>query len=169
MLALVTFVTAIVGGGYIFVGRYVAVKEALTAQVAGQQKVLEAQVAAIRNRDDALDRFVQAQNETNAALHALQKNQERSNAEVTRIRDVLSKHDMEKLSLAKPLLVERRINAGSARIARLLRAATGGTNDERGEASGTTRSSSAAPDATTSAVPRASVPRADTGDDEDAD
>src|SRR3990167_3539758 len=110
-LALVTFVTAIVGGGYIFVGRYVAEKEALTAQVAGQQKVLEAQVAAIRNRDDALDRFVQAQNETNAALHALQKNQERSNAEVTRIRDVLSKHDMEKLSLAKPLLVERRINA----------------------------------------------------------
>ena len=166
-LAVFTFISAFVGGGYLWLNSVLRESAEKSAAIAKATLVMEALERAIANRDEAIDRFVAAQKETNAALAALQKNQEVANAEVRKVRDVLSQHDLVKLSLAKPLLIERRINAGSARIAKLLSAATVFGKRSEAPASSATSGNAAAP--ASGAVPRAKVPGADTGDDEDAD
>lgn len=69
--------------------------------------------------------------------------QREATAEQRRLNDVLSKHDITALSLAKPGLLEHRVNNGTADIFRMFECASGGGSDcsgggaEAGSAAGT--------------------------------
>lgn len=77
----------------------------------------------------ALERVVgqwQAQAEQfQATLNAMAAAQVEANSPTRRLNNVLSKHDLERLSLAKPGLIERRINRGTADILRVFECASG--------------------------------------------
>ncbi len=65
-------------------------------------------------------------------LDSLTTAQVEANQTAKELNDVLSKHDLHKLSLAKPKLIQRRINSGTARVLRLFQCSTGGCpNDSR--------------------------------------
>jgi hypothetical protein len=51
-------------------------------------------------------------------------------AETKRLNDVFAKHDLGKLSVAKPGLVEKSLTAGTARVGSMLECATGARNQD---------------------------------------
>lgn len=55
--------------------------------------------------------------------------QRSATVQTRRLNDIFAKHDLEALSLAKPRLIQRRINSGSAAVLRVLECATGGGTD----------------------------------------
>lgn len=60
----------------------------------------------------------------------LKELQREATQETRRLNDIFSKHDLGALALAKPGLVERRINAGTADVLSVLERATSGTSDD---------------------------------------
>lgn len=75
-----------------------------------------------RNADwkTALDNFQKT-------LSAVSENQTESNKHAEELNHVLARHDLAALSLAKPGLVERRINSGTADVLRMLVVESGGS------------------------------------------
>lgn len=60
---------------------------------------------------------------------AMAQAQTEAAAEQRKLNDVLARHDLEALSLAKPGLLERRINSGTSRILGMFECASGGGED----------------------------------------
>jgi hypothetical protein len=84
----------------------------LTAAVEDQKAVIEAQAAAILEWQAALA-------ELKLTMETLVIVQQEASAETRRLNDIFSKHDLDKLALAKPGLIERRINSGTATLFRM--------------------------------------------------
>jgi hypothetical protein len=56
--------------------------------------------------------------------------QTKANEQTRRLNDVFAKHDLERLSIAKPVLVENRINSGTADVFRMFERSTGRDADD---------------------------------------
>jgi hypothetical protein len=89
----------------------------------------QVQDATITNLEGVVSEWAahaEALRRTNEAMAAAQT---AAAAEQRKLNDVLARHDLEALSLAKPGLLERRINSGTARILGLFECASGGGED----------------------------------------
>jgi hypothetical protein len=65
-------------------------------------------------------------------LKEVESNQTEANMKAKELNDVLSRHDLTALSLAKPGLIERRINSGTVDILKLFESVTGGDPNSTG-------------------------------------
>lgn len=88
-----------------------------------QKEVITAQADAIESWSDAMDNVQETMQE-------MADNQVEANEQSRRLNDVLGKHDLEALSLARPELVERTINRASADVFRMLHDKTAGNIHE---------------------------------------
>lgn len=99
-------------------------KVALTAQVETLTQDLEAQKAATAYYRDKVIAFNAAAMAQVKALEDFSKIQEASGSYDREVKDVQAKHDLGALASKKPGLIEARVNAGSARVLRMLEQAT---------------------------------------------
>ncbi len=129
-LAILAALAVAVGGAY---WHYTVVKgerDAAMAQVGALEVVTTVQRATIHDQEAAIDDWVIAQKRMQATLDAMAQAQVKANEEARRLNDVLSKHDLHALSLAKPGLVERRINSGTARILGMFESESAGADHQ---------------------------------------
>lgn len=87
---------------------------------------IETQKAFIADQQASLEAFVASQVTMQATLNALNDNAIQSNEQMRKLNDVLAKHDLERLALAKPGLIESRINRGTSDILGMFESVTGG-------------------------------------------
>lgn len=114
-------VAAAVAAG-LFYWHYTSVKserDSALAQVGAYQVTTEIQKTVIEGQKDAIKDWVAKAAEFQQTLDRMAANQVQANATAKRLNDVLSRHDLHALSLAKPALVERRVNDGTADILRM--------------------------------------------------
>ncbi len=127
-MALLAALAVAIGGAY---WHYTVVKgeRDLALQQVGALTVANTvQRATIKDQEKAIGNWANAQARMQKTLNALATAQVEANSTARRLNDVLSKHDLHALSLAKPGLIERRINSGTANILRLFRSESGGAD-----------------------------------------
>ena len=79
----------------------------------GNQIVLEGKIA---EQNESIKTYLDNQQKNQAQITALtQKNQE-NQREVQKLRNTFAKHDMDSLALAKPGLIQTRVNNGTLRV-----------------------------------------------------
>ena len=79
----------------------------------GNQIVLEGKIA---EQNESIKTYLDNQQKNQAQITALtQKNQE-NQREVQKLRNTFAKHDMDSLALAKPGLIQTRVNKGTLRV-----------------------------------------------------
>ena len=79
----------------------------------GNQIVLESKV---REQNDAIDNYLARQQQTQAQLDILEQEKRQAMEDVNRLRKIFARHDMDNLALAKPGLIETRVNKASDRV-----------------------------------------------------
>ena len=79
----------------------------------GNQIVLESKV---QEQNDAIDNYLARQQQTQAQLDILEQEKRQAMEEVNRLRKTFARHDMDNLALAKPGLIETRVNKASDRV-----------------------------------------------------
>ena len=115
-----------------FSWHYTNVKDArdeALAQVGALQVENQIQDQTIIAQSNRLQDFVNAQREFQLTLNAMAEAQVEANDTAKELNDVLSEHDLTRLSLAKPNLIERRINDGTLDVFRMFESTTGGRNN----------------------------------------
>jgi hypothetical protein len=117
-------VVTTVGLAYRHYSGLVDAKAELSAKVA----TLEQDVAREKTRAEALEKSIAAWDGASKAqvkaLEELTNAQREAGRFKSELLDVLSRHDLEALARAKPGMVEKRVNTGSARALRMLEHAT---------------------------------------------
>jgi len=124
-VALVVGLAVAVGGAY---WHYTIVKgerDAALQQVGALTLSNAVQVTTIEDQTKAIAEWSVAQERMQATLDAMATNQVEANVTAKELNDVLSRHDLHALALAKPGLIERRINSGTADIFRMFESASG--------------------------------------------
>lgn len=111
--ALVAAVLAVLGAGALYVRSATKAKADLAAAEESN-----------RISQDALLQWQAAAQRHQADLDALRVVQERAAAETRRLNKLFAKHSLGRLALAKPGLVEARVNRGTARMLELLQCAS---------------------------------------------
>jgi hypothetical protein len=127
-MALMAAVAVAIAGAY---WHYTVVKgerDAAIAQVGALQVVNQVHITTIKDQEAAIGQWAEAQARMQATLDELATAQVKANDTARRLNDVLSKHDLHALSLAKPGLVERRINSGTADVLRMFEFESGGVD-----------------------------------------
>lgn len=115
-LALLAVLATAIGAAY---WHYTVVKgerDAALIQIGAFQVVTENQRTTIRDQEAAIDQWAEAQARMQKTLDDLAVAQVKANTTARKLNNVLSKHDLHALSLAKPGLIQRRINSGTANI-----------------------------------------------------
>jgi biopolymer transport protein ExbB/TolQ len=79
----------------------------------GNQIVLESKV---QEQNDAIDNYLARQQQTQAQLDTLEQEKRQAMEDVNRLRKTFARHDMDNLALAKPGLIETRVNKASDRV-----------------------------------------------------
>ena len=79
----------------------------------GNQIVLETE---IQKQNESIDRYLEQQKNQQVQLDQLESEKRAAMEDVNRLRKTFAKHDLDKLALAKPGLIENRINKASARV-----------------------------------------------------
>lgn len=102
-------------------------------RVAIMEVAKKVQDATIDSQREAIDAWKTAAAKTQETLNAMTVAQAAASKEARRLSDVLSKHNLRALSGAKPGLIERRINSGTARILGMFNCATDKCNNDSGE------------------------------------
>ena len=124
MLAAGVLLTAVAGAYW----HYTSVKNernAAMAQVGALNVAHKVQSATISTLERAIRQWKTQADRFQLALDAMTEAQVEANSQTRRLNNVLSKHDLERLSLAKPGLIERRINRGTADILSVFECASG--------------------------------------------
>lgn len=103
-------------------------RETLKSNAAVMELALEEQKAATEAAESKVDEWRDAFTQLQEDIQGLAETQKRSRDELRRLQSIFSKHDLATLALERPDLVEPRINAGSARINRLLQCASGASD-----------------------------------------
>lgn len=127
-MALLAALAVAIAGAY---WHYTVVKgeRDLALQKVGALEVANTvQRATIHDQEAAIGNWAEAQERMQATLDSLATAQVEANSTARRLNDVLSKHDLHALSLAKPGLIERRINSGTADVLRLFESESGGAD-----------------------------------------
>jgi hypothetical protein len=125
-LAALAVVLTVAAGAY---WHYTVVKserDAALAQVGALEVAHQVQQTTITALSQSIDDWKAQFTLFQATLDSLTTAQVEANKTARKLNDVLSKHDLHKLSLAKPKLIERRINSGTAGVLKLFKCSTGG-------------------------------------------
>ena len=124
--ALLAVLATAIGGAF---WHYTIVKgerNAAIAQVGALTIANEIQHTTIATQEAAISNWVEAQAKMQLTLDAMANAQITANKVAKELNNVLAKHDLHKLSLAKPNAIERRINRGTANVLRLFNTETSG-------------------------------------------
>lgn len=127
-LALVAALAVAAG---LFYWHYTTVKgerDAAIAEVGSLRAAIEVQDATIDAQNDAITLWKEQAAAFQVSLRDMAETQAEANATARRLNDVLSRHDLHALSLAKPGLIERRINSGTADVLSMFEQVTSGNS-----------------------------------------
>ena len=95
----------------------------------GNQIVLETE---IQKQNESIERYLEQQKNQQVQLDQLESEKRAAMEDVNRLRKTFAKHDLDKLALAKPGLIQYRINKASARVMATLEEITNPTQfDEK--------------------------------------
>ena len=95
----------------------------------GNQIVLETE---IQNQNESIERYLEQKKNQQVQLDQLESEKRAAMEDVNRLRKTFAKHDLDKLALAKPGLIQNRINKASARVMATLEEITNPTQfDEK--------------------------------------
>lgn len=104
----------------------------LLAELEQQRVQLAVQGSTIDEQAQALQRWRDEAQAQAARLQEQRRVAERAQAEARRLDGIFAEHDLTRLTLAKPGLVETRVNRGTADVGRVLECASqGGCNNEQ--------------------------------------
>ena len=70
----------------------------------------------INQQNEAIKQHLAKQQQTQNQVNALTKKNQEAERQVAKLRDTFAKHDLDNLALAKPKLIETRVNKGKARV-----------------------------------------------------
>ena len=70
----------------------------------------------INQQNEAIKQHLAKQQQTQNQVNALTKKNQEAERQVAKLRDTFAKHDLDNLALAKPKLIETRVNKGTARV-----------------------------------------------------
>lgn len=118
----------------------------LHTRVGAQEAALSIQKDTISSLEQINQEWVKAAADMKALVNQMATVQQEATAQTRKLNDVLSRHNLLALALAKPGLIENRINAGSVDALCMFEFATGGHPDKAcggskaGEAGATTPS-----------------------------
>ena len=101
-------------------------RDKLVQEKAVIETALTVQKGATQAAMTAVDAWKSSAETLQKSLDAMTENQKLANKEKERLNDIFAKHNLETLAKAKPNLVARRVNAGSASMLRMLESASGG-------------------------------------------
>ena len=79
----------------------------------GNQIVLETE---IQKQNESIERYLEQQKNQQVQLDQLESEKRAAMEDVNRLRKTFAKHDLDRLALAKPGLIQNRINKASARV-----------------------------------------------------
>ena len=79
----------------------------------GNQLILENKV---QEQNDAIKNHLKRQKQTQNQLVSLEKDKQEAMRDVNRLRKTFAKHDLDELALAKPELMQSKINKASKRV-----------------------------------------------------
>ena len=95
----------------------------------GNQIVLETE---IQKQNESIERYLEQQKNQQVQLDQLESEKRAAMEDVNRLRKTFAKHDLDRLALAKPGLIQNRINKASARVMATLEEITNPTEfDEK--------------------------------------
>ena len=87
----------------------------------------------INQQNEAIKQHLAKQQQTQNQVNALTKKNQEAERQVAKLRDTFAKHDLDNLALAKPKLIETRVNKGTARVKNELVAITNPDQFEENE------------------------------------
>ena len=79
----------------------------------GNQIILETK---IQEQNEAIENYLNKQQQTQNQLLALEKEKQEAMRDVNRLRKTFANHDLDELALAKPEIMEGKINRASKRV-----------------------------------------------------
>ena len=79
----------------------------------GNQIILETK---IQEQNEAIENYLNKQQQTQNQLIALEKEKQEAMRDVNRLRKTFANHDLDELALAKPEIMEGKINRASKRV-----------------------------------------------------
>ena len=95
----------------------------------GNQIVLETE---IQKQNESIERYLEQQKNQQVQLDQLESEKRAAMEDVNKLRKTFAKHDLDRLALAKPGLIQNRINKASARVMATLEEITNPTQfDEK--------------------------------------
>lgn len=122
---LVLAVLATVGAGYLHYRGLLAERDVLRADRIRLEAAVGAQEATILAQEEALGEWQRSQRLLATRLEEMARVARDATDETRRLNDLFTQHDLGALAVARPGLVERRIDAGSDDAVRLLECASG--------------------------------------------
>lgn len=93
--------------------------------VDAQKATIDAALSAVSEWKDQIDEFQDT-------ISEMVDTQQSATAETRRLNDIFTKHDLNRLSLAKPGLVQRRVNSGTADVLGMFESETAGDQNRTG-------------------------------------
>jgi uncharacterized coiled-coil protein SlyX len=126
---------ALVAAVAVFYWHYTGVKadrDTALAKVGALEVTIATQNPTIDTQSSTLSDWKAHAEQFQAALNAMAIAQSEANTQARKLNNVLSKHDLERLSLAKPGLIERRINGGTADVLGMFESTTNRGKDGPG-------------------------------------
>jgi len=140
---LVVFVVLMLVGGFLagvwfFVKDIEAAKDALIADNATLGEAIKQQQAALLATQEAIQTWKEAAAEQQVVMEAVLDENRNVAQQARKLNDVFKRHDLDRLAGAKPGLIERRVNDGTAAIFGVLESATtlDRDNSNRGRTTG---------------------------------
>tara|TARA_R110001583_G_scaffold52081_2_gene161934 strand:+ start:336 stop:740 length:405 start_codon:yes stop_codon:yes gene_type:complete len=105
-------------GGLLFVtiagsGWYINYLGDQISTLKGNQIVLETQ---IQEQNESIERYLEQQKNQQVQLNQLEAEKQEAMKDVNRLRKTFANHDLDQLALAKPGLMQSKINKASARV-----------------------------------------------------
>ena len=105
-------------GGLLFVtiagsGWYINYLNDQISILKGNQIVLETQ---IQEQNESIERYLEQQKNQQVQLNQLEAEKQEAMKDVNRLRKTFANHDLDQLALAKPGLMQNKINKASARV-----------------------------------------------------
>lgn len=100
------------------------------ANVATAQLALQEQGKAVVAATENAEQWRKAMAGMQKRMEELANVQRKATAETRRLNNIFARHDLTALAVAKPGLIERRVNSGADSVRRVLQRVTAGNNDE---------------------------------------
>ena len=129
-MALLAVLATAIAGAYWHYSIVKGERDAALVSVGALQIETQIQDQTIATLELGIDAWVAHADALRQTNEDMAKAQHAATAEQRRLNDVLSKHDLSALSVAKPGLLERRINSGTRSVLRMFECASGGRNDD---------------------------------------